>query len=372
MFDDRNYETILTEALAEGKALGVDVREGSIYYDAVVSTCFQIARFYADLKTAFDLVAVTTAVGEYLDRKGEESNVYRSPATSACYQCLYAGARPATGERFFAEGRYYVLRNSEKHGLSLEAELTGVADNGILAGTPAVPVNNISGLTSSTFGELIEPGVDVENDESYRQRIREKVAGPAENGNRQHYKTWCEEVTGVGRARIIPLFAGANTVLAVITGTDGTPAADAVVERVQDYVDPFPLGSAVTYEGRTIVLGPGLGNGVANIGAHFAAISAAALPITVSLKVELASGSTLNDAIEEASKTVTAYLKDLALNTADSEVAIVRLSTVGTLLHALPSVIDYGDLTFNGTASNIEVSGLVVAVLEEVIISEII
>jgi uncharacterized phage protein gp47/JayE len=49
-------------------------------------------------------------------------------------------------------------------------------------------MNNIAGLAVSQFGVLIEPGADTESDDNYRERIREKISGPAENGNRQHYK----------------------------------------------------------------------------------------------------------------------------------------------------------------------------------------
>lgn len=370
MFDDRTYENILAEALAAAPP-GVDIRQGSIYFDAVASTCFQLARFYADLKTVFDLIFVDTSVDEYLDRKGAEYGVIRIPATSAVYRYAYTGSKPGANERFFADGKYFALRSAGSTML-LESETTGSADNNILAGTPAVPVNNIGGLTSSTFEELVEPGIDVENDDDYRQRIREKIAGPAENGNRQHYKTWCEEVSGVGRARIIPLFAGENTVLGVLTGADGTPAADAVVERTQEYIDPNTQGLTVEYNGETLAIGDGLGDGVANIGAHFAAISAKALPITVSFTAELASGATVETAKEEAAVAITAYLKDLALNTTDYETVIVRLSTVGALLYSLTSIIDYTDLAFNGSAGNIEVAGSEVAVLEEVQVNEIV
>lgn len=371
MFDDRTYENILKEAL-EAAPTGVDTRQGSIYFDAVASTCFQIARYYADLRTAFELVFITTAVDEYLDQKGAEYGIYRNPATSAKYQYEFKGTQPAVGERFFTDGKYFVLRQSNKLGLYLESEKTGSADNHILQKTLAVPVNNINKLEESIFGILIEPGADLESDEDYRQRIREKVAGPAENGNRQHYKTWCEEVTGVGRARIVPLFAGENTVLGVITGTDGAPATEAVVMRVQDYIDPFPSSGQVSYNGKVIDIGPGLGNGVANIGAHFASISAEALPIKITFKAELAQGKTIDDAEKEASAAISLHLKDLALNTTDYETVIVRLSTIGAILYSLSDIIDYTDLEFNGQSANIEVSNLQVAVLEEVKIDEIV
>lgn len=332
---------------------GVDVRQGSIFYDAVAGVCFQLARYYADLSTAFDLVFLATAADDYLDMKGAEYGVYRHPATSVVYAFSYSGARPSAGERFFNDGKYYVLVQRDG-ALCLEAEETGADSGEVLPGTPAIPLNNIGGLTAASFGELVEPGTDTEDDEDLRQRVREKIAGPAENGNRQHYKTWCEEVVGVGRARIIPFWAGENTVKGVIFGTDGLPAVEDVVERVQEYVDPG---------------GTGLGNGVANIGAHFTAVAAEVLPITVSFSATLATGADKETAHEETSTAIREYLKELALTTPEDESVIVRISTIGALLYALPSIIDYGGLTFNGEASNIEVAHTQVAVLEEVLLN---
>lgn len=351
MFEDRTYEKIMEEALATAPP-GVDVRAGGIFYDAIAGACFQIARYYADLSTAFDLVFLTTSVDEYLDMKGSEYGVFRHPASSAIYEYTYAGTRPALGESFFSDGKYFVLIQRD-NALCLEAEETGEGSGSVLPGTPAVPLKTIGGLTVSTFGAVVEPGTNTEGDEDFRQRVREKIAGPAENGNRQHYKTWCEEVTGVGRARIIPFWDGENTVKGVLFGTDGLSAAEGVVERVQEYVDPDSSG---------------LGNGMANIGAHFTAIAAESLPVVVSFDAVLAAGSTEDTAQEESTAAISAYLKELALTAPDDQKAVVRVSAIGTLLYSLPSIIDYGALTLNGAAANIEVETAQVAILEEVAI----
>ena len=135
-------------------------------------------------------------------------------------------------------------------------------------------MNNIEGLISATFGAIYENGSDAEGDEALRNRVIEKIAGPAENGNKQHYKTWCESIDGVGRARIFPLWLGENTVKAVLIDTTGKPCGEAKVQEVQEYIDPADKGMTATVNGKTYTIGDGLGNGVANIGAHFTAVAA--------------------------------------------------------------------------------------------------
>lgn len=366
MFEDRTYENIMKECLAAAPD-DIDLRQGSIFYDAVASAALKIAQFYADISTAFDLVFLTTAVDEYLDRKGVEYGIFRLPAIPAVYEYIWSGAvPPPLGSRFFAEGIYFVLRQNDDKVCYLEAETPGTSGNNILPGTAAVPVENIVGLVSSTFGALVIPGTDAESDDNYRERIQEKIAGPAENGNRQHYKTWCESVPGVGRARIIPLFAGENTVMGIIIGTDGTPAVKAIVDQVQTYVDPITLGDTVVVDGETIVVGDGLGDGVANIGAHFVAVSPAAVPINISFNAELKSGATVEQVIADTKVAMTTYLKDLALETPEAQSVIVRMSAVSSILYSLPGLLDYTALTLNGEMANIELSDKQIAVLGEV------
>lgn len=370
MFEEQTFENILDEVLDDAPE-GVDTRPGSVFYDLVAGPCFKIAQYYADLKHAFELVFLVTAVDEYLDEKGREFGVQRNPARPALYQYIYEGSPPSIGERFFASGKYFkIIRKNNV--LYLEAEIVGQSGNDITADTPAVPVSNINGLTTSKFGVLSEPGTEKEDNENYRKRIWEKIAGPAENGNRQHYKTWCEEDAGIGRARIIPLFAGENTVMGVLIGTDGTPAAQTVVDRVQAYIDPITQERTVEVDGEAFPSGDGLGNGVANIGAHFTAVPAKPIKITVSFTAELALGATEEQVKAEATAAIKAHLKSIALTTSDAETMVIRISTVGVLLYSLESIIDYDDLTFNGQSSNIEIPPNGVAVLEGVVLNALV
>ena len=373
MFEDRTYENIMRECFDLAPP-DVDLRQGGIFYDAVAAACAKIAQYYADLRFAFDLVFVTTAVDEYLDRRGAEYAVIRLPATVAQYEYLWTGtAGPEIGARFFSDGLYFTLRQKDEDlSLYLEAETPGIISNNILPGSAAIPVNNISGLATSTFGELIEPGSNTESDENYRDRIMEKIAGPAENGNRQHYKTWAESVAGVGRARIIPLFAGENTVLGIIIGTDGLPAVQAIVDRVQEYIDPMTLDITVEYEGQPFPVGDGLGDGAANIGAHFAAVAPYRLNIDISFSAELRPGYTADQLKIDVTEAFTDFLKTLVLTTPERQPIIVRASAVSSLLYGLPGLVDYSDLTLNGAAANVELTDRQVAACGEVTINAIV
>lgn len=277
MFEAQTYDKVLEEILSRAPD-GIDLRQGSIFYDAVAGIAFKIAKYYADLEQVFEMVFLVTATGDYLTLKAEEYAVYRQAAATAKYRIKYDGELPELGTRFFCSGQYFVLAQDDALGIYIEAEKAGTEANDIPAGTSVVPTDTQRSLTACSIVEELEPGADDEDDESLRKRVQEKIAGPAENGNQQHYKTWCESISGVGRARIVPLWAGENTVKGILIDTEGGPASEAVVQRVQEYIDPG---------------GTGLGEGQANIGAHFTATSATAKRVNISFSVTLAKGGDL-------------------------------------------------------------------------------
>lgn len=371
MFENYTYEAIMADALAAAPE-GIDTRQGSIYYDAVSGVCLRIAKYYTDLDLIREMSTLLTATGDALDEKAAEHGVTRRAATKAQYKATFEGTTPKTGERFYYDLAYFVLKSVEgehESVLVFEAEAAGEDGNDIYPGTPAVPVNTIEGLTAATFGAIYVRGSDDEDDESLRNRTLEKIAGPAENGNRQHYKTWCESRDGVGRARIFPLWQGENTVKAVLIDTTGKPCGEATVKDVQDYIDPADKGMEYNIDGKKYVKGDGLGNGVANVGAHFTAVAATQLDITVSFTAELASSYGNEQVKEEAKTAIEEYLRDLVLTAEDNTEIIVRVSSIGAILSGLKSLRDYSGLKLNGADTNITPKSDDVPVLKEVVVS---
>ena len=257
MFESYTYEKLLEEVLNNAPD-DIDTRPGSIFYDAVSGILIKIAKYYTDLELIFSLSQVETASGEYLDSKASEYGITRHGAEKARYTAAIMGTVTEENERFFYNGLYFVLKTDES-GWYFEAEETGTEYNNIFPGTAAVPVDTILGLEGAEFGTVIEYGTTPEDDESLRRRLKDKISGSGENGNKQHYKIWCESIDGVGKAKIFPLWNGPNTVKAVLIDLNGLPCGKDIVNEVQKYVDPDGLG---------------LGEGCAPIGAHLQQLKA--------------------------------------------------------------------------------------------------
>lgn len=369
MFEGYTYERLLEDVLNNAPQ-GIDTRQGSIFFDAVSGILIKIAKLYTDLDLVFELTQIDTTTGSYLDMKASEFALERNLATKAVYNVSFEGVIPAVGERFFTDGMYFTLISINDE-LYLQAEIPGTSCNDIYAGTAAIPVNNIQGLRKAAFGVISEYGTDDETDDSLRRRIREKIAGPAENGNKQHYKTWCESVEGVGIARIIPLWNGPNTVKAVLINSLGKPCGTSIVKAVQDYVDPATMGYTAMVDGKEYVVGDGLGEGAANLGAHFTAVEAGEAAINVSFDAEITKGTGVDAVIEETKEVLEEYLKNLVLETENADEVIVRISRIGYILSDIKGILDYKNLKINGRDENIIPGIDNVPIIKEVVINVI-
>lgn len=384
MYEQYDEQYFLQKAKEMGEERGVDTRQGSIYMDAASGHAIRTAMFMSDLDEIMNMFSLDTCYGEVLDDRAGEHGLTRHAATPSIWTATFTPAEDdddnplplelEDGMEFFSEdSEYYFTLKIDNSGLTpvyyLTAEEPGIETNTIPTGTSIVPVDDIDNLEEAELTALVTAGADEESDDDFRERLREKLSGAAENGNKQDYKSWCESIDGVGRAQILPLWAGENTVRAILYATDGgAPTAD-VVQEVQDYVDPITDGWNVTVGGVTYTMSDGLGDGVANLGCHFLASAVSELDIDVTVDVTLAGEYTVATAKAQITAAVKAYLEQLALEGTDGVQSVVRIVSVGALIEGLESVVDYANLKLNNQTNNITVPIDKVAVLGEVTVN---
>lgn len=229
---------------------------------------------------------------------------------------------------------------SEKATIKAQCSSAGEAGN--------VPAEQITVSTLQNFSVTnpapFSGGYDDETKEELWARYLEDVQNPVVSGNIAHYRKDILTVSGVGKCKIKPLWNGDNTVKAVLSGSDGTPAAKSVVDAVQQLVDPYTLKEDGTKSGW------GCGNGTAPIGAYFTAAAATAKNLTVAAKITYAPGyakDTVNAAVSAAIK---AYLKKIAF-----EQTFVSYAKIGEAIISAEGVTDYANLTLNGATANVTV-----------------
>jgi uncharacterized phage protein gp47/JayE len=345
MYESKDFQSILQLMLGAVPA-DVDQRQGSIIYDTLAIVAAQLALVYPDLEARLNQTFADAAVGDYLQRRAAEFGVTPFMASAATRKGLFYNSANAAidipvGSRFSLGSLTYTVTAKIAVGqFELQCETAGAAGNrdfGVM-----LPIGYIDGLARAELADVLVPGEDDEETESFRQRFFREVRSPATSGNKSHYVKWAGEVPGVGGAQVIPLWNGDGTVKVVIIDSNKQPASSELVQDVQTYIDPVP----------------GQGEGQAPVGASVTVVAAAAVNVDVAATVALDGSRTQEQVLASFSDAMTSYLSGIAF-AADSS---VKFAQVGSILLGTSGVRDWSDLTINGGTSNVVVSPGSVAV----------
>lgn len=323
MFEAYTYDTIMADMLSHVTS-DVDKREGSVIYDAIAPCAYKLAEYYAQLENFVDLVSGDTAVGEYLDRVVADYGITRKAATAAVRKVTTSEA-VTIGSRWAINDIVYVVSALISTNLySATCETAGTAGN-----TYSGTLSNIDNTSDATvtLGDIMTSGTDEETDDNLRARFYAQIQSPATSGNADHYKHWALSVSGVGGARVFPLWNGNGTVKILVV--DSNMSIDTTLPAaVAAYIESVrPIGATVTVASPT------------------------GKSVSVTATVALDGTQTLSAVQDSFISSVAAYLKELVFNTYS-----VSYAKIGSLLLSTPGVSDYSNLLVHGGTANITIA----------------
>ena len=350
--NDITEDVLIEQFYDMGAFLNVDARQGSIYWDACMGSIIRTSMFIEQLKMVKEIISLDTCTGDVLDEKMAERGLVRNPEkpTPATYYVNFIGQAPDLDSKMSVEEYFFILSQDSEGRYILISEDMGTDMNNLASGLKVVPELDVDGLIAATLGELAIPATDAEDDDSARERLKNRISGPDENGNKSQVRTWCESVEGVGAARIIPLWNGPYTVKGILVSTTGGVPSQTVVDNVQNYIDPGCTG---------------MGEGVANIGQFFTAEAVEAIKVDITVSVLKKNDATYSGIQEGFKELLQKYFTDMALEEYANGMAI-RYVRVGAILENMDEVIDYDQLKLNGKSVNITFTNAQVPVLGEV------
>jgi uncharacterized phage protein gp47/JayE len=328
----------------------LDKREGSFNYDALSPAAIELALSYIELDRVISLGFAQTTYGQYLDYRAGEHGLTRKAATKAAGQVTITGSNGtvvSAGSLFstgagiqFATTTQVTIGVGGTVTADIEAVLAGANGNVPGATITAIPVS-IPGVTAVTNANPITGGTDTESDTDLLDRLLERVQNPPTSGNAGHYMQWAKEVSGIGDAKVFPIWNGNGTVKVVVIDSIKQPASADLVQDVTDYIEANrPIGATVTV------------------------LAATGVTINVSADVTLESGYTLAQVQTAAQASITDYLKSIAFVKNEVSYAII-----GSLILDAEGVSDYQNYTINGGTTNVAVAADAVAVLGTVTIT---
>lgn len=250
--DKYTYEYFMNEALGYVPQ-DIDIREGSIMFDALAPACYQLADLAMELKNVMLETFVTTATGGYLDLRAEEAGVRRILATQAVAKVKVEDENGAPydldlGTRFSSIGDdpvyYKITALTDIPGTYLmtadEAGSTGNEYVGTI-----LPIDNLNNFGQAEITEISIPARDDESDESLRSRVIAEKGIGAFGGNVEDYIRMANEVDGVGAVQVYPTWQGGGTVLLSILNNEFKKPAQTLVDLVQNTIDPDKTGAGL-------------------------------------------------------------------------------------------------------------------------------
>ena len=332
-----------------------DKRPGSFIYDSLAPVSSQLEKTDKSIERVKESLSIENLTGEELaQRVRERTGIERRAATKATGSITLIGTGTINAGDLFETSGGTQFRSMETKTIgiggtvSIEALIAG--SGGIVgAGSITLFPVTLAGFTAVTNPNPTIDGFEAESDADLLQRYYESIRTPATSGNKAQFKNWAKEVSGVGDARVIPLWNGDNTVKVVIIDQNRQPASAELVEEVQSYIDP---GSA------------GLGEGAAGIGAFTTVAAAAGLVINIIVTIDLSAGYTLEQAENNITANLTQYLMDIAFVE-----SIVSYGKIGAAILGSDGVEDYSNLTINGGTSNVPIGNEQVATLGTVAVN---
>ncbi|WP_313757079.1 baseplate J/gp47 family protein [Tissierella sp.] len=336
-----------------------DKTKGSFFYDSTKPAAIEFERKNKEIKEVADKLDVENLEGYELERFiYQRIGIQRKQATKATITVTIVGqegAKISKGDLVGADTVNFIslddktIDNTGQMIVNVQCEEFGSIGNVPVGAIKYFPIS-IAGLTSVINAEPVKNGYDAESDKSLIDRYYERIRTPATSGNKYHYQNWAKEVTGVGDARVFPLWQGDNTVKVIIIDSNKQPAGKELIDKVQEYIDPQITG---------------LGEGQAPIGAFCTVVSAISKDINISVVVTRDENYSLEQIKLKVEENIRDYLKSIAFKE-----DIVSYAKIGAIILNCDGVLDYTNLKINNNTSNINVKDEEIASLNEVVISE--
>lgn len=320
-------------------------------YDFTMPTAIEISRLIQyNLTRTLMLMFPMWAWGEWLDLHGVSAKVTRKQASRASGHVTVtgiAGTIIEEGTVFCTEGTTDVesvefatteeatIPEQGTVDIPVASVLTGATYN-VTRNTVTLQKQPNENITSVTNENPIRGGTDEEDDDTYRERILEKLRSAEVSfvGCDADYVRWAKEVSGVGSAVVEPEWKGPGTVKVVVADPDGSAVGEETLKAVENYI--------VSSKDRLKRLAP--------IGASVTISTVQDMTMKYRAVIELES----NYSVDNVKEAFLSALKTYYRTAKDNEE--IRYTVVSALLSNTAGVIDFSGLKINSGTDNIAVA----------------
>lgn len=341
---EKTYEELLQEKL-DLVDVKFDKRNSGVLYNAMAPNAAETRAMLIFLQWVMDNVFGDTAEKEYLERIALcTKGLVPDTATKAICK-LETDAQVDIGARFTVDSIIYTvteeLPTETYYCYKAECFTEGIEGNQHF-GT-AIPVEYIQGLTHAELTEILIPGEEEEDTETFRKRWLSSFNNVAFGGNKADYKAKVNALDGVGDCKVYRAESatgeqqGGNVRIVVINSEFEVPS-DTLIEQIQEAIDPSQDGE---------------GTGIAPIGHIVNVTGVTGLAIDIETNIVCDTGYAFEDIKSNIETKIKEYMLSLAKTWANNENLVVRKSQIEAIILSVPYVLDVTDTTLNGSEENI-------------------
>ncbi len=327
--------------------------QGEFMYDAEKPVSIELESAYKKIENLPNVPFADTAEGKDLDKVVNKFGVYRKETTQSNGPVIITGTpgSPITkGELVGSDALNFefidttIVPTSGSIVVNVQCKTYGSIGN-VPSGAIKYFPKTLSGLQKVTNSSAFTNGYDEEDNDSLRARYYAKIQNLVTSANKAQFRNWALEVTGVGDAKVIPLWNGNGTVKVVIINSNKVGADSTLIQAVQNYIDPNKNGD---------------GSGKMPLcGAICTVVSATETAIHISVNIQ--SGLDSATAKTNIENSIMEYLKTVAF-----QQSYVSYAFIGDRILNAEGITDYSNLLLNGAAENVTIRDEEVAVLGDV------
>ncbi len=350
MYENVTYESILQRML-DRIPNNIDKREGAIIYDALAPAAVELQLMYIELDEILNESFADTASREYLIRRASERGIVPDSATNAVLRGVFTPSSvDVLGKRFNCGKLNYVAIEKISDGeYQMKCETVGKEGNANFG--QMIPIEYIEDLETAELAEILIPGEDEEETETFRSRYFKSFESQAFGGNVADYKQKTNSIQGVGGTKVTPVWNGGGTVLLTIINSDFEVASEELIRLVQNTMDPTKSAD---------------GKGIAPIGHIVTVKSAEEVLVNITTSITYGSNYSYDTLQTQIESVVKKYLSELRKTWEDNNYLTVRSSQIDARLLDITGIVDIQNTYVNGV-KNLEISEHQIPVMGEVI-----
>ena len=347
MFENETYEIIL-KRLLDRIPNNLDKREVSPIFNGLAPEAIEFATAYIGADAVLKETFASTANRASLIERAKERGKIPYEASKAIVKGEFNCAVPI-GNRFTCGKLIYkAIEKISDYTYKMECETAGTDGNqsGIL-----IPIDYIDGLTSSVLTDLLIPGEDEEDTESFRRRYFDSFTEQAYGGNKRDYINKVTAISGVGACKTKRVENENENILITILDSNYNKASSVLVDTVQNIIDAENDG-----EGTSIAPYD-----------HFVHIQTVdEVTINVKLIAQYDTSYNFNILKSQIEAKIEYELNALRVDWANQNNIIVRVAQLSALILQIQGILDITSLQLNGSSSNVILDKYEIPVFGEV------